>query len=418
MSRKIAIIGGGISGICSAYFLYKSGHEVSIFDANEIGVECSYGNAGLIVPSHFETLSSPGILKKGLKWMINPNSPFFLKPRFDFDLLKWIIKFNSFCTTKHVDKNKHFLRDINLYSLDLYNSLNECSDFDFDLKHSGLLMLCKEEKTLNEESELVTEAKKLGLDAEILNKDELKALEPNASFDVIGASYFKDDSKIQPYDFIIAIKNYLEKNGVKFYEKCKICDVEISNGKIESIIDSRNESYSFDDFIFTTGILTTQIAKMFSLNLPMQGGKGFSFTYEKNDALNFSTPMILAEQKVAVTPYDSYVRFGGTMMIDGFDLSINQRRINNIRKAANSYIDGLNIGESSMQDIWAGLRPCSPDGIPFIGRSDKLSNLIIATGHAMMGISLGPATGKIVSDLIDERKPEIEIERMNLSRFT
>lgn len=418
MKKEIAIIGGGISGVCSAYFLHKSGYKVSIFDANKIGVECSYGNAGLIVPSHFETLSSPGILKKGLKWMLNPNSPFFLKPKFDLDLLKWIIRFNTFCTTKHVNENKHFLRDINLYSLDLYKQLKQSPDFEFDLKHSGLLMMCKEEKTLKEEQDLVKEAKKLGLDAEILNSDDLKKLEPNASFDVLGASYFKDDSKIQPYDFIIAIKNYLEKNGVSIYENCLIEDINISNGKVVSIVDSSMNNYTFDQYVFTTGIYTPKIAKKFNLNLPMQGGKGFSFITEKNEALNFSTPMILAEEKVAVTPYSDYVRFGGTMMLGVNDLTINNRRINNIKNAANSYINGLDISESSMKDIWAGLRPCSPDGIPYIGRSDSLSNLVIAAGHAMMGVSLGPATGKIVNDLINENNTDLDIQKMNLNRFT
>lgn len=418
MKKEIAIIGGGISGICSAYYLHKSGYKVSIFEANKIGEECSYGNAGFIVPSHFETLPSPAILKKGLKWMLNPNSPFFLKPKLDFDFLKWIIKFNTFCTTKHVENNKHFLRDINLYSLDLFKSLHQNSDFEFDLKLSGLLMLCKEEKTLKEEEDLVKEATELGLDAQILNKDELKILEPNASFDVLGASYLKNDSKIQPYDFIIAIKNYLEKNGVEIHENCSIEDINISKGKISSIIDNQKIVYSFDQYVFTTGIYTSKIAKKFNLNISMQGGKGFSFITDKNDALNFSTPMILAEEKVAISPYSDYVRFGGTMMLGVNDLSINERRVNNIRKAANSYINGLDLKSSDMKDIWAGLRPCSPDGIPYIGRSDSISNLVIATGHSMMGVSLGPATGKIVADLIKEEKTELNIEKMKLNRFT
>ena len=132
MSKSVAIIGGGISGICSAYYLHKSGFDVSLFDSSELGQECSYGNAGLIVPSHFETLANPGILKKGINWMLNPNSPFFLKPRLDLKLLSWIINFNIHCNKKHVEENKHFLRDINLYSLDLYRELYNCDDFAFD----------------------------------------------------------------------------------------------------------------------------------------------------------------------------------------------------------------------------------------------------------------------------------------------
>lgn len=415
---KIAIIGGGISGLCSAYYLSKSGHSVEIFESKTLAMQCSYGNAGLIVPSHFETLANPGILKKGIKWMLNPNSPFFLKPRFDMDLLKWIIRFNLFCTNKHVNENKYFLRDINLYSHSLYQELYDNDDFDFELKHTGLLMLCKEEKTLRDEESLVIEAKELGLVASILNKNEIKQIEPNASFNCIGASYFKNDSKIQPYDFMIAMKKYLEKNGVKIYENCEISDVTCESGKIKSIISKESNVYTADEFVLTAGVLSFDFAKKFELNLSMQAGKGFSFKVDKTEAMNFSTPLILAEEKVAVSPYDEYVRFGGTMMLAGNDDSINDRRVNNIKKAANSYINNLNLQDSQINDVWAGLRPCSPDGLPYIGKSKKYKNLTIATAHAMMGISLAPATGKIVNNLINNEKNDLDISKMDIHRFT
>lgn len=415
--KNVAIIGGGISGLFSAYFLHKSGQKVTVYESNEIGTQCSYGNAGLVVPSHFEALANPGVLKKGLKWMLNPNSPFFLKPRFDLDLIKWIIRFNSFCTKKNVENNKYFLRDISLYSSSLYKELMDSEDFNFDYKNTGLLMMCKEEKTLKEEEHLIKEANELGLKGKILNQDDLKQLEPNASFDVLGAAYYQDDGRVQPYDLIIAIKNYLENEGVIFKENCTIKDINISSSKIDSIVDNENNVYKADEFIFSTGVFTANIAKKFNLNIPMQGGKGFSFKVDKNSALNFSTPMILAEEKVAITPYDSYVRFAGTMMICGEDKSIVQRRVDNIKNAANNYINNLEIRKNQMYDIWAGLRPCSPDGIPYIGRSKELTNLVIATGHAMIGISLGPATGKIVTALVNEEKPPLDIEKMNLYRF-
>lgn len=415
--KEIAIIGGGISGVLSAYYLHKKGYKVSVFDSSKIGVECSYGNAGLLVPSHFETLSNPTVLKKGLKWMLNPNSPFFLKPRLDLDLMKWIIKFNSFCTQKHVDRNKKFLKDISFYSISLYEELTKSPDFSFDLKQSGLLMMCKEEKTLKGEEKLAKEAIELGLDVDILDQAALKKLEPNASFDVVGASFYKDDAKVQPYDLIKAIKEFLENDGVDFYQYCKISDINIEGSKVVSIKDDKDNEYFADQFVFTTGVFTSQMAKKFNLDIPMQGGKGFSFVVDKDDSLDFSTPMILAEEKVAVTPYDSYVRFGGTMMICGDDVSIVDRRVNNIRKAANSYINNLEIKQNDIKDIWAGLRPCSPDGLPFIGRVTNIQNIVVATGHAMLGVSLGAATGKIVSDLVDETKTDIDIEKMNLYRL-
>ena len=413
---SVVIVGAGISGLCCAYYLHKSGHEVSIYDSSDLGRECSYGNAGLIVPSHFETLANPGILKKGFKWMLNPNSPFFLKPRFDMDLVKWLIKFNMFCTKKHVNDNKYFLRDINLYSLSLYKDLEKNDDLNFSLKQNGLLMLCKEEKTLEEERKLVSEAKELSLDAQILSLDEIKKLEPNVSFNALGASYFKSDAILQPYDFMMSIKKYLEDNNVKIYENCEIEDVNIQNNKIVSI-SSKDESISADNFVFTAGIATFKFAKNLNLNLSMEAGKGFSFKVDKNPSLNFSTPLILAEQKVAVSPYDSYVRFGGTMMLAGVDLSLNDRRITNITKAANSYINNLDIKKEDRKDLWAGLRPCSPDGLPYIGKDKNIKNLFVATGHAMMGVSLGPATGKIICDLINNTACDLDISKMDINRF-
>ena len=415
---KIAIIGAGITGLCSAYYLSKSGHDVSIYDSGEIGKECSYGNAGLIVPSHFETLANPGILKKGIKWMLNSNSPFYLKPRCDMDLLKWLVRFNLFCTKKHVENNKYFLRDINLYSHGLYNDLYKSDDLDFELKHSGLLILCKEEKTLIEEQSLINESWELGLDASMLNKEELNKLEPNVNFDCIGASYYKCDSKIQPYDFMQSIIKYLKKSNVQIYENCEITDFDIKDGEIQSLSNSLNEKFSADEFVLSSGILAFDFAKKLDLNLTMQAGKGFSFRAQKNTFMNFSTPLILAEQKVAVSPYDEYVRFGGTMMICGNDLSIDENRVNNIRKAANSYIKDLNLQNNQTYDMWAGLRPCSPDGLPYIGKSKKYKNLTVATGHAMMGVSLGPASGKIVDNLINGNKNDIDISFMDIHRFT
>lgn len=413
--KSVAIIGGGVVGLCSAYFLAKSGHKVCVFEASEIGKGCSYGNAGIIVPSHFETLSSPGIIRQGLKWMLNPNSPFFLKPRLDLDLLKWIIKFNSFCTHSHVEKNRHFLKDLNLYSKDLYEQIRK--EMEFDFSKSGLLMVCKTEKYLKDEEILVNEAKKLGLEADILNKDQIKELEPNASFDVLGGSFFKCDAKIQPYDFMKGLKELLVKNGVEFFEGLKIENIHTENGKIKHISDEKQEAYVFDEYVLSMGIFTTKMMKNLHINLPMEGGKGFSFKVKKNEALNFKTPMILVEEKVSVTPYDSYVRFGGTMMICGYDTSLNQRRIENIKNGANNYIDGLKVENQDMYDVWAGLRPCGPDGLPYVGRLEKISNAIVATGHAMMGVSLGPATGKIVNDLVEEKDMKIDINRLNPQRF-
>lgn len=413
--KSIAIIGGGAIGLCSAYYLVKNGYQVSIFEAKKIGQGCSYGNAGIIVPSHFETLSSPGILQKGLKWMLNPNSPFFLKPRFDFELLEWLVKFGSFCTSSHVEKNRNFIKELNLYSKDLYEQMQQEINFDYD--RSGLLILCRSEKYLKEEEATVQEAKKLYLDADMLSLSEIKELEPNISFDALGGSYYRCDAKVQPYDFMMSLKNFLVDNGVTIYENVAIEDMQIENSQIKCIVDQNSDKYIFNQYIVSAGILTSKIMKKLKIKILMEGGKGFSFKVKKREALEFKTPIILAEEKVSVTPYGEYVRFGGTMMISGYDASLSQRRIQNIKKGAMKYIQNISLKSEDLYDVWAGLRPCGPDGLPYIGRLKAIKNTVVATGHAMMGISLAPATGKIVNDIISKEDTFINIERLDPQRF-
>ncbi len=415
MKQHIGIIGGGIIGLCCAYYLQKSGYQVTLFDSGEIGKGASYGNAGWIVPALYQPLSSPDIRAKGIKWLLNPNSPFYLKPRLDRDLLKWLWLFNRFCTAKHATMGKPLLRDWQLYSLSLFKEMQ--TDVETTCEQTGVCFIARTEKGLQELEILAAEAKTLDLSAELLTATAINTRETGLSLNCQGGLYYPTDSKVHPYTLVQHLHSYLIAQGVHFHTHCAIKTLHLSSGSVQSMTDSRGNVHHCDQYIIAGGAYSDELGKMLGVNLPIQAGKGFSFVTAKTPTLDFKTPLMLLEDKIAVTPYANHVRFAGTMMFCGKDLSINQYRVENMRVVANRLFTNVALTTANTDDIWAGLRPCSPDGIPLVGRTNPVSNVIVATGHGMLGISLGAATGKIVSDLVDEQRPEIDIHAMRLQRF-
>ncbi len=261
----VLVIGGGAIGVCSAYYLSKQGRAVAIVEKGDIGSGSSYGNAGLIVPSHSTPLAEPGMISKGIKWMFNPESPFYIKPRFSCELISWLWKFWRACSKRQMNRSIPVIRDL-------------------------------------------------------------------------------------------------------------------------------------------------------KIKLPIQPAKGYSVTFKRPPGCS-RIPFVLAEAKVALTPLGDALRFAGTLELAGLDLSINMRRVQAILKAVPGYLPDIHPENLERIEIWRGLRPCTPDGLPFLGRPMAYDNLILAAGHAMIGISLSPITGKLVSQLAANERPLIDLAALNVERF-
>ncbi len=413
MNKQCLIIGGGIIGLNIAYYLYKEGHEVTVIDRNDFSSGASFINAGYITPSHFIPLSSPGIITKGLKWMLNKNSPFYVKPRSDMDFIKWVWSFKKSATQKKVDQSIPAILNINLMSRDLYQAMKESSDFDFEFDQKGLLMCYKQVETGDEEGEVAEIALKQGLKVKHLNKEELKLLEPNVDFNVNGAYFYDSDAHMTPNDFMRDMKAFLKKQGVNFILNEEVEDFKINRGRIDTVKTSLREIPA-DEVIIAAGTWTSQLAKKLKIPLSLEAGKGYSFNVEKPTGI--SIPTILIEARVAVTPMNGFTRFAGTMELSGLNERISKNRVETIAAAAEGYYKGLRIDDEDISKAKSGLRPCSPDGLPYIGRSRAVKNLVFATGHAMMGWSLGPATGKLVSEIITEKKLSMDINPFSPDR--
>lgn len=407
MSKSILIIGAGVIGLCTAYYAARRGHVVRVVERGNAEHDgCSFGNAGFIVPSHFVPLAAPGMVKLGLKWMWNPKSPFYVKPRLSWDLIRWGLKFNRAATAAHVDKSAPLLRDLNFASRACYEQLADELGDDFLLTKRGLLMLCKTQQTLDEESHAAQKANQLGIPAEALDAAAAAKLEPNITMDIAGAVYFPKDCHLSPAKFMQSLLRQLQKMGVGFRWETQLTGWRARDGKIEAAKTSNGELLA-DQYVLAAGAWSSQTLVDLNLRLPMQAGKGYNVTM-KNPRQMPAIAAIFTEARVAITPLGESLRFGGTMEIAGLNETISPQRVQGIIEAVPRYYPAFKTEDFAGIQPWVGLRPCSPDGLPYVGRFANYVNLTAATGHAMMGMSLGPITGKLVSEILSGEKPSIE----------
>jgi D-amino-acid dehydrogenase len=412
--KNCIIIGGGLIGLCSAYYLQKEGHQVTIVDQSNMDSGASYVNAGYLSPSHIIPLSAPGVMKKGLKWMFDKSSPLYIKPRLDLDFLQWVWAFNKSCNQKHVSKAIPAIKAISLLSQELYEDIKNSKDFSFHYKKKGLFMFCQTNKMLDAEIKTAQIAKQEGLEVREVSLNELKLLEPNVKINVKGATYYECDSHTTPGEFMNEMNAYLKASGVKIFKNEKVDDIQIENGEIISIITNK-QILKADEFVLAAGSWSPILSKKLGLKLLLQAGKGYRINTKKTTGI--SIPAILAEAKVAVTPMNGFTRFSGTMEIAGINHNINNVRVEAIANAANSYYPDVLLSNKEKTEAAAGLRPVSPDGLPYIGKSRKCENLTFATGHAMMGLSMATGTGKLVSEIISNKKTSLHLDSFHPDRI-
>lgn len=413
--NNVAVIGAGVIGLCSAFYLTRRGHRVTVIDRVAPEHEgCSFGNAGMVVPSHFVPLAAPGMVWRGLKWMWNPESPFWIKPRLDRELFDWGWKFWRAANARCVNRAAPLLRDMHMASRAAFEEF--AGDIDFGLVKKGLLALCKTEHALEEEAKGAETARALGVPAEVLDARATAKLDPGVRMDIAGSVYFPNDCHLSPNCFMLGLRAQLEKAGVKFLWGTEVTVCQTSGSRVASL-QTASEEIRADEFVLCGGSWSPLLVRQLGLKLPMQAGKGYSLTLPKPRQLP-NICAIFTEARLAVTPMDGALRFGGTMEIAGLNEDINPARIQGIIKAVPKYYPDFTPDDFAGIKAWCGLRPCSPDGLPYIGRTARYPNLTIATGHAMMGLSLAPVTGQLVAQIISRVDPFLDITQLNPDRYS
>jgi D-amino-acid dehydrogenase len=411
---QVTIIGGGVVGLCTAYYLQRSGHEVTVIDRGDITSGCSFGNMGYVSPSHFIPLASPGIVRQGLKWMLSSSSPFYIKPRLNLDLLRWGLAFRNSATKNRVEENTPHLNNLLQLSRELMNDM-KTKLRDFTMIEKGCWMLYKLAKTGEHEKHLAEQAGQLGLKTILCSPQQVQEYETEVEVNVAGGVLYVDDCHIDSAQFMRSLYNHLQKCGVKFWINTDVKGFEKNNGAITNVISDKGD-IKCGELVIANGSWIGTISKRLGVKIPMQPGKGYSIVYDGLEK-NLQYPSILVDDRTATTPIDRWLRIGGTMELSGHSENILPKRVQAIYAAFNKYYPAMNLSQPDAAKAWFGYRPVTPDGLPYIGRHSRYSNLIYAGGHAMIGVSAAAGTGQLVDEIIQNKSTTIPISAFNPERF-
>lgn len=413
--KSVTIIGGGVIGLCCAYYLRREGREVLVIDQGDITQGTSFGNAGYISPSHFIPLASPYIIGKALKWTLNSSSPFYIQPRLDKDLFRWCMAFWRSSNVRYMQRTIPPLNEILHFSRDLMNELRDELGNHFRMEEKGCWMLFKTAGAGKKEVRFAQEAEALGITSRVCTAAEVRKLEPQIEVNVKGGVLYPIDCHLHPGDFMETLFARLVADGVTFKLNTEVSGFRTHGNKVLSVIADKEEIQS-DEVIFAAGAWLPRLCGMLDIKLLLQAGKGYSMTYPDAQP-NLVHPAILVERRVAMTPMGKDLRIGGTMELSGINNHVMQRRVAAIYQGAKEYFPGLKIPPPVQEQVWTGLRPLSPDGLPYIGRQRDWQNVTIAGGHAMLGLTLAAATGKLVEELLSGKKTTVGLAPFDPGRF-
>lgn len=415
MKKDIVIIGGGVIGLCCAYYLAKAGYKPTIIDRSDITSGTSFGNAGYVSPSHFIPLASPGIVAKGLRWMMSSSSPFYIKPRMDWDLIRWGLHFYRKANAASVKKNAIDLNNILQLSRELTSDMKRELGNHFRMEEKGCFMLYKSALTEKHELQLAKDARQFNIDTFPMTAAQVQEHEPEVQVNIRGGVLYPIDAHLHPGDFMKTIRADLEKKATRFLCNTEVKGFEKRNGSITGVLTSA-EKINCSELILASGSWLPLVCSMLGIKILLQAGKGYSITYD-NIQRNLHYPAILVDDRVAMTPMGKDLRMGGTMEIGGINNNILIKRVESIFRAALNYYPDLPVEFPEKNKIWNGLRPLTPDGLPYIGRHSRYKNLVIAGGHAMLGLSLAAGTGKLVEEIVSDKQTNIDIRAFAVERY-
>ncbi len=403
------VVGAGVVGLCAALWLRRAGLEVTVLERHAPGAGASWGNAGWVVPSHSTPLAHPGALGRGLRWMLDPASPFWVRLRPQLSLWTWVLRFARACTAAHVRRALPLLVRLQRRSLELYEELSQ-QGLAFDLQRSGSLSAYRTEEGFREALEEVTLLAEHGVEARPLAGRAALEREPLLREGLAGAVYFPHDAHLDPAQLVQELSRRAELEGVRLVSGAAADTLEVRGDRVAVHQAGRREVPEV--VVLAAGAWSGPLARTAGLRLPLIPAKGYSITLEHAEALPRS-PAMLSEARVAVTPFqDGRLRLAGTLELGAWDLRISRRRVEAIRAAAETYLRVQARGG----EVWCGLRPCTPDGLPLVGRVPRWRNLVVATGHGTLGVSLAPVTAELVVQAVRGR-PEGDLELLRPDRF-
>ncbi|MBU0973400.1 MAG: FAD-dependent oxidoreductase, partial [Proteobacteria bacterium] len=384
-----------------------------IIEKDRVGHGASHGNCGLLYFSDIIPLCSPGTVGHEMVRALCGTSPLYIKPALDPGLLIWLLKFAAKCRPHTMQRIAAEKSTILRYSIDLFEQLLALEDLDCDFEKKGLLTVCNDPKNLDSLKKKNALLEPYGMSYKLLERDRILEMEPALKPGIAGGWYSEIDWHLRPDLLMASWRKHLTKKGLIIEEHAGMLDFEIHGNTITKVNTIRGK-FAADAFVMATGAWASRTAKQLGLDLPVQPGKGYSITMER-PGICPQMPCVLYEKSMVVTPWESGYRLGGTMEFSGFSTTLNPKRLAKLVNGAGQYMKDP-TGHPVIEE-WTGLRPMTYDDMPIIDRSASQENLIIATGHGMLGLTLATGTGKIVTDMVFDKTPDIDITPFAISRF-
>lgn len=410
---RVVVVGAGVIGAACAYYLRKAGRSVTLIDQGEFGHGCSHGNCGFVCPSHVLPLAAPGALRNTLKTLLSRNSPLKVRWRLDPAMWSWFWQFARKCNRHNMLTAARGIQALLVSSRSLYDELLQTTLTDVEWETNGLLFVFRTQAAMDhyaETDDLLRSEFELG--ATRYDAGALLALEPALKPGSAGGWHYTTDGHLRPDKLMAAWRRTLDSQGVEIRERCELLDIVFERQFVRSVV-TRHGELTADQVVAATGAWTPRLHRMLRCRIPIQPGKGYSVTMPR-PAPCPRLPMIFEEHRVAVTPFASGYRLGSTMEFAGYDTSLNVDRLTLLREAAAIYL--RQPCAEPVEELWYGWRPMTPDSLPYIGRVPGTENLFVAAGHGMLGVSMSPATGKLIAEMTTAQTPHIDPKPYALDR--
>lgn len=414
---NIIVLGGGVIGTTTAYYLAKSGAKVTVLERqSNVAEETSFGNAGQISPGYSTPWAAPAIPMKAVKWLFQKHAPLAISPDGTGFQLSWMKQMLANCNAQKYEINKERMMRVAEYSRDCICALRDEIGIDYEHRTGGTLQLFRKLAQL-EAMKLDTKVlDECGVPYEVLDKDGLVRAEPAlayASAELLGGLRLPNDETGDCNLFTKRLAEHSKTLGVEFKFNTVIDKIIFDNQKVTGVV-ANGETLTADGFVLALGSYSRAMAKDLGLDLPVYPVKGYSLTVPIVDETKAPVSTVLDETyKVAITRFDNRIRVGGMAELSGFDKSLNPARRATLEMVTRSLFDG---GDLPNAKFWTGLRPMTPDGTPIIGAT-KFDNLFINTGHGTLGWTMACGSGKLLSDIIMGQPTQIKIDGLNIERY-
>jgi D-amino-acid dehydrogenase len=412
-TSDVLIVGGGVIGLACAWYLLRAGRSVTVLELGRTGDGASHGNCGTITPSHAPPLPEPGVLARALKWMLKPDAPLYIRPRVDPALWRWLLKFMAHSNPRDHARGARIRAGLLNASYEALGTLLDEAGIDCGLQRSGLLYVFRSTQYLAAHAGLPESLQPLGITAELWDGARMEREEPALRPGVTGGIWFPGDASLRPDQLVAGLTRAVREAGGEIVENTPVDRFEIEGERVTAL-RSGGRRWAAGEVVLATGAWSPALARELGLRLPIQPGKGYSLTFAR-PALAPRRALVLKEPSVCVTTWADGFRLGSTMEFSGYDERLNPVRLAALRRGAAEFLHEPGAGEPV--ESWYGWRPMTWDDLPVIGRAPRLRNLVIASGHGMLGVSMAPVTGMLVRDLLLGRAPALDLEPLSPARF-